>query len=185
MVERSESSIEGKSGLSKLAIKNIRRAINTHRARSKMIEMATKPTVSIDWGEPLVREVGSNTLEELLRGHRITGVTSVEYGALVRKLQEYIRCGEMQIPERWNLRVLCSEQYQLEQALGWGKIQKMVTTFASNGAPATWGLALWPNGQITQIGKTTLPSIGKASFGRHPAVGQKFETSNWPGQNRT
>ena len=87
MVGRPESLLGGTAGLAKLAIEDLRQAINTHRVLNKMIKMATTPILSLDWGKPLIRAIGPKTIDELLRDLLIAGITSGEYGELVSKLK--------------------------------------------------------------------------------------------------
>ena len=75
------------SGIANLAIKNMRRENNTPRALTGTIKLATKPILSLDWDKPLVRAIGSKTIDELLRDIRIAGITSGKYGQLARKLK--------------------------------------------------------------------------------------------------
>ena len=83
--------LEGKAGLAKLAIKNLRQRINTPRVLTKTIKLAMKPILALDWDKPLVREIGSKTLLELLIDRRIADITSDTYRELVRKLKKYLR----------------------------------------------------------------------------------------------
>ena len=56
------------------------------RVLTKTIKSATKPILSIDWGKPLVREIGSKTIDEMILDLRSTGITSGEYTELVFRL---------------------------------------------------------------------------------------------------
>ena len=151
MGDRSESYLEGKAGLAKLAIKNLRQTINTPRVSTKLIQTAMKPILALDWDKPLVRIIGTKTLLELFRDLRSTGITSEEYRELVNKIKKYLREEEMQIPDHWDLWTLCSKKYRLEEALGWSKIMKMVTTFAREGTFTPWDLSLWPKDRVELV----------------------------------
>ena len=73
MGDRSESYLDGGDGLAEIAIKNIRQTINTHRVLTKLIKIAMKPILALDWGKPLVRAIGPKTLLELFRDLRSAG----------------------------------------------------------------------------------------------------------------